>query len=409
MSCRETHGNSATTSLAKFLTGAEEKTVSQVFHKVRRDAVDRLGDNAHKCAELAEVDLFLQTSLIQAQTDERIRESRRQSLLTRLEAARADAVNGKLPSNATFAAWKDLIPTIEANTADLVSPDAVDETIGVTEDGITISLGDVQAAQRRAEAAANNIFGQKMMRSAVVNGRRADHNGYQDPETLTDRASRLQAAYDATDAGYKVLMDADASDPRHVDHGSWVERKVAAEAMRATPSLISLTRRAAQTLGLENAQKTRNEALEKARAADSAFKANPSPSAKAALDAAKNEFQQAQRIWLYAVAEKHDTFSHVAHADLRTPVLWQSAATEAQPFGERNQAWRVIELLAADRDKAEVRVGRITDVEAARRATARAEARQSILDADGAGEIDPVNRRFAESMRLRRGVRAGAV
>lgn len=408
MSCRETHGNSATTSLAKFLTGAEEKTVSQVFHKVRRDAVDRLGDSAHKSADIAEVDLFLQNALVHAQSDERIRESRRQSLIARFEAARADAANGKLPSKATFAAWQDLIPTIEAN-ADLISPESVDETIGVTEDGITISLGDVQAAMRRAEAAANNIFSQKMMRSAVVNGRRADHNGYQDAETLADRARRLQGAYDATDAGYKVLLESDAANPSHPDHAAWLERRKAAEENRATPSLITLTRRAAQTLGESNAEATRKAALESARKADAEFKANPSGTTKANLEKAKTEFQQAQRIWLYSLAEKHDVFSHIAHSDLRTPVLWQSASDISRPFGERNLAWSVVELLAADRDKAEVRVGRITEVEAARRATSRAEARQSILDAEGLGEIDPVNRRFAESMRLRRSVRVGVV
>lgn len=407
MSCRETHGNSATTSLAKFITGAEEKTVSQVFHKVRRDAVERLGENAHKSAEAVAVDQFLQDSLVQAQTDDRIRESRRQSLVSRFESARVDAANGKLPSNATFAAWKELVHSIGEHSPELLSADGTDETIGVTEDGITISLGDVQAAMRRAEAAENNIFSQKMMRSAVVNGRRVDNNGYQDAEALKERALRLQAAYDATEAGYKVLLSSEAANPKHAGHSEWLERKTVADTNRSTPTVITLTRQAAQALGMENSERTRNAALDKARAADAAFKENANPKTRAALDSAKHEFQQAQRIWLYSLAESHDAFTRIEHSDLRTPVLWASVAEQTLPTGERSQAWRVIELLAADRDKAEVRVGRITDIEAARRATSRAEARQTILDAEGAGEIDPVNRRFAESMRLRRKARVG--
>lgn len=409
MSCRETHGNSATTSLAKFLTGAEEKTVSQVFHKVRRDAVDRLGDNAHNSAEYPLVDQFLQDSLVQAQTDERIRESRRESLISRFESARVDAANGKLPSNATFSAWKELVHSIEENSPELLANDGTDETIGVTEDGITISLGDVQAAKRRAEAAENNIFSQKMMRSAVSNGRRVDNDGYQDADALKDRALRLQAAYDATEAGYKVLLSSEAANPKHAEHNAWLERKTAADSNRATPTAITLTRQAAQALGVEKSEKIRNAALEKAREADAAFKENSNPKTRAALDSAKHEFQQAQRIWLYSLAESHDAFTHVAHSDLRTPVLWASVGEQYGFNGERSKSWRVIELLAADRDKAEVRVGRITDIEAARRATSRAEARQTILDSEGAGEIDPVNRRFAESIRLRRSARVGAV
>jgi hypothetical protein len=408
MSCRETHGNSATTSLAKFITGAEEKTVSQVFHKVRRDAADRLGESAHKNADFPLVDQFLQDSLLQAQTDERIRESRRESLISRFESARVDAANGKLPSNATFAAWKELIPGIAENSPELFSSDNNDETIGVTEDGITISLGDVQAAKRRAEAAANNIFAQKMVRSAVVNGRRLDNNGYQDAEALKERADRLQAAYDSTDAGYKVLLASEDANPKRFGHQEWLERKNVAEANRSNPTLITLTRQAAQALGEENAEKTRNAALDKARIADASFKENPTPQTRVALDAATQEFQQAQRIWLYSLAESGDVFSHVEQADLRTPVLWGSIGENVR-HADRSQSWRVIELLAADKDKAEVRVGRINDIEAARRATARAEARQTILDSEGLGEIDPVNRRFAESMRLRRKTRAGVV
>lgn len=409
MSCRETHGNSATTSLAKFLTGAEEKTVSQVFHKVRRDAVDRLGENAHKNAEYPAVDQFLQDALVQAQTDDRVRESRRPSLISRFESARIDAANGKLPSNATFSAWKDLVHSIEENSPELLSTDTTDETIGVTEDGITISLGDVQAAKRRAEAAENNIFSQKMMRSAVANGRRVDHDGYQDADALKDRALRLQAAYDATDAGYKVLLSADAARAKHADHKEWLDRKTAADANRSTPTVIALTRQVAQSLGVEKSEKIRNASLEKARSADAAFKENSTPATRAALDSAKHDFQQAQRIWLYSLAESNDVFTHVAHSDLRTSVLWASVGEQPGLSGDRSQSWRVIELLAADRDKAEVRVGRITDIEAARRATSRAEARQTILDTEGAGEIDPVNRRFAESIRLRRSARVGAV
>lgn len=409
MSCRETHGNSATTSLAKFLSGAEEKTVSQVFHKVRRDAVERLGDEAHKNAALEEVEQFLQASLIQAQSDERIRESRRASLLTRFEAARVDAVNGRLPSKATFSAWQDLLPTIEENSNELGLQESVDETIGTTEDGITISIGDVQAAQRRAEAAASNVFSQRMIRSAVANGRRVDNNGYQDADALMDRAKRLQSAYDATDAGYQVLISSDASKSGHAGHQAWKQRKADADITRSTPTLITLTRQAAQTLGFDSATQTRTVALSNAQKADEAFQANPNGQTRANLDVAKKEFQKAQRIWLYAIAEKHDVFTHFGESDLRTPVLWQTATQPHRPFGDRNQAWRSIELLAADRDKAEVRVGRITDVEAARRATSRAEARQSVLDLEGLGEIDPVNRRFAESMRLRRGVRIGVV
>lgn len=395
MSCRETHGNSAATSLAKFVSGADEQTVSRLFHQLRREAGDTLGDQATQPADPAAVSTFIAAGMLTAATDPRIRDSRRESLRRRFEAALVDVAEGRGPNKATFQAWTSLDGAL-ADLPDQLSIDdrAIDPTIGTTADGLTISLGDVLAAHRRAEEAR---LDRNRATSPYVNLR--EHDQDTTPDALAERARRLEAAYDATDAGFLRLSGLPESDPTHPDHEPWRARHRAAIEARGTTNRVLALREQAEQIGPDAARAARETALSAVRDAEDAYKAQPSDTARIAYENAGRELSKAQRIYLYAITDQQirDTIGQ----DMRSATLWSMLADTGT--ARRVDRWRAAELACADRDTAEVTIGRITTSEANRRAHIRAEARQALLDSEGHGGIDPINRRFADAVRLRRG------
>lgn len=395
MSCRETSGNSAVTSLAKFVTGAGEQTVSRVFHRVRRDAYSTLGADGLTPADAAEVSAFLNDAAVVARTHPTIRDSRRASLLSRFSSALDDVRAGRGPNRATFLAWTELHAAVTAEPDSAPIVDA-DPTIGTTADGLTISLGDVQAAWRAAETASLGLQGRSRYQDLTFTQREIAQAVAASVTSEVDRARRLQAAYDATDAGFDVLQSAPEANPAHAGHGPWAERVRAAREARGASNPIQMTRDRARELGIDGARRERDAALVEARAAQGTTDAQP----------ATSRFQRAQRVWLYAVAELPD-ISPVTGQDLQSSGPWASVSSTARV--PREDIWRAIELVAMDLDRARVRIGRLGETDVARRAVSRAEARQAVLDAEGHGLIDPVNRRYAEAIRLRRSMpsRAG--
>jgi hypothetical protein len=409
MSCRETHGNSAVTSLAKFLTGADETTVSRVFHRVRREGMDAFGEQATTPADQVAVTDLLSAALDSATHDSRIRDSRRPSLKARLESAIADARAGVLPNKATFHAWTELHDQVKAEPETASVQQEPDPTIGITTDGLTISLGDVSALRRTVNEAfmrTSSAPGARSYRDATYTGRRLNAAMALDVTSLLDRAERMEAAYDATDAGFALLSKSAESDSAHPGHREWVQRMDRARVSRTQPNPVVTLRALAELTTPSNAQHARDTALASAREAETQYQQTPSSERKSRLEMATREYRQAQRLWLYTIASDPHVHS-AAQADPMAAGTWRSVT--GTPSVSRADQWRAIELLNADRDRAEARIGRITDLETARRAVTRAQARQEILDAEGADEVDPVNRRFAESVRLRRRQRARAV
>lgn len=102
MSCRDTFGNSAVTSIALFTGKADEKGVQKLFHAVRREGVKV--EAADPTAE--EVTQFLERQHFNVRHDERLKD-RRASILKRLDSALDQARRGeKLPDGAMFHAWR---------------------------------------------------------------------------------------------------------------------------------------------------------------------------------------------------------------------------------------------------------------------------------------------------------------
>jgi hypothetical protein len=354
MSCRETHGNSAATSLAKFLTGAEEKVVAQTFHELRREAAEALGPSAAADASRAEVLEFLAAAGTLARHDDRVKESRRASLLARIEAATTDAENGTLPNAAVFSAWTQLRDRLDATTS-------LPDNVGITADGLVITADEVDSARRAAA-------------EAVQNERTL---GYRSPSRATiaaqNRARLLQAAYDGTDVGYAALQADEASLADHRQHAAWQARVAAADKMRATPSaIVAVKIEAAQTTVTASREATA-QAIAEAKSLEAQWRETRTVALNMAHDRAMKEARRYRRVMNYAIASA-PAVSQALSADLASSSVW--SALQGSSDASRVECWQAVEVVSADRDGAEVRIGRISESRAVSRAARRAQARQ---------------------------------
>jgi hypothetical protein len=373
MSCRETHGNSAATSLAKFLTGADEKIVAQTFHELRREAVEALGASATADADLTEVLEFLAAAGTLARHDDRVKESRRASLLARIEAASADAENGSLPNAAVFRAWTQLRDRLDESTS-------LPDHVGITADGLVITAEEVDSARRAAA-------------EAVQNERSL---GYRSPTRSTiaaqNRARLLQAAYDGTDAGYAALQADEASAADHRQHAAWKARVAAADKTRSTPSAIVAVKIEAAQTTVSASREATTKAISEAKSLEAQWRETRTVALNMAHDRAMKEARRSRRVMNYAIAST-PAVSEALAADLATSSVW--SALQGSSDASRVECWQAVEVVSADRDGAEVRIGRISESRAINRAARRAQARQEALQLEGRGEVDQVASRYA--------------
>ncbi len=404
MSCRETSGNSATTSLIKFLTGAPEKLVSHEFHNLRRDAKETpLVESPDEKASAESVKHFLNGLRTLASNDARVKESRRASLLSRIDAALDDAENGRGPNQATFYAWTRLEATVDASKNNYESEDDISDMVGYTPEGVEISLGDVQAARRMAEGAQLKADSRSELSrvSDTYNQKYARKEAVEYFTQMQDKAQRLEAAFDATDVGYKLLMDDERRSESHPEHSLWSRRVARADTNRATRNAVAEAWNQASELATDEILDRRLSAWNKIRHYEGLVADGKQSSSNAAkLDNARKEAQHAQRVFLYKIGQETNVKSIARSHRMSSPSEWASLPSD--PAFDRFDIWRSAELIAADVDRANIRIGRITKTEAARRELMRAESRQAILDAEGKGIIDPVNKRFAESEKQKR-------
>lgn len=380
MSCRGTNGNSATTSLAKFISGTDDSLVSQVFHELRREALTHLKDSARGKATKSEVLEFIQKGIEKAQTDNRIRDSRRDSLVQRFRAAEHDLNSGEGPDKATFTAWSKL----EERLVNLrPSPEALsdDTTVAVSPEGIQIALGDVLAARRLAN----------------------EYRLHKSPEAikkyneLSERASRIEAAYDASEIGYKALLSSPDSDSNSRNHPLWLHRVETANINRDKRNLILEARDAAANSTLEFLKKEKENSLQNIRALEK----KKTPVNNPDFIAAKKTYQTNYRNYLYGIA-LNAKVAHIAnHKNLKSPTMW-SRIIEHGNQHDRDSLWSSVEMMALDLDRSSYKMGLISGTEIERRSMQRAEARQSVLDVAGNQEVDPVNRVFADKIRYQR-------
>lgn len=386
MSCRKNDGNSAVTSLARFLTRSDDTTVSHLFHVAYREARARHGSEHTAPADQGDVLAFLAEAEATARHDSRIPAVRRAHLLDRIEKATRAAQNGDLPTRASFTAWTQLRDRLETHAAKAVP---AEQTAGYTPEGVAITRADVDlAAADYQRLAADADRGDAKMRAVEIAAAR-------------DRFERLTSAYDATDPGFEALLVDPAGDPDHPDHATWAARKAAASTAREMPNAISAAREAAAALGTERANEAWQAARTAADTAEAAYRLTPTARKKALYERAAATAAAHRRVYLYTLLDRPAAAVSTKGFDLRSPQAWASV-TGASSDVPREEMWSALDLHARDTDNAEVRVGKISDVEANRRAYSRAEARQALLDSEGRGQVDPVNRRFAELLRRKR-------
>lgn len=380
MSCRGTNGNSATTSIAKFISNSDDTLVSQVFHELRRESLSELGSQGREKAPKEDVLDFIEEGIRKAQTDTRIRDSRRESLIARFRAAENDTKNGNGPDLATFTAWKSLESRL-LNLAPSSEALSEDTTIAESPEGIQIAIGDVFAARRLAN----------------------EYRSYNSPEAikkyneLSERANRIEAAYDSTDVGYAALLQSPDSDTSSINHALWKQRKERAELNRSKPNTIAESKKIATEVPLTQLLEAKDISLDNIRSLE---KKKVSSSDIKFIEA-KKEYNAAFRNYLYGVAYNNKTIHIASHKNLKSPTMWGRISDQAGE-GNRDVAWQAAELLALDLDRASFKMGLISKIEIERRGSLRAEARQTILDYLGSGEVDPINRGYADKVRLQR-------
>lgn len=411
MSCRQNHGNSAATSLAKFLSDSPEELVSPVFHAARRAAKVLLGETEAKApADIAKVQDFLNDARSLARHDSRIPDARRESLLARIDGAQEDLINGEnIPNKATFAGWVELRARLEE--AQLLTPkhtEEVDPTTGFTKEGIKITKSEVDLAE-----ADYHRLDRICEDSAIYSGFRHDRANVSERmresinmkgfevRIAAEKYYKLSNAYDTTDTGYELLLSQGKEDLSPSDRASWLSRKETAERLRSVESPIIVVQRQAEEIGLEDAKVKFENAKKAALELESIYKANRVPSTRNNYENAVKEAQHARRVFLYTILERPSVALVIESNNMRSPQSWDNL--KGDEVTSQNEMWQAAEIINFDLDNAEVRVGKIREGEIARRAYLRAEARQSLLDSQGNGVIDPINRRYNETIRRLRG------
>lgn len=415
MSCRENNGNSAATSLAKFLTGSEEKLVSHIFHVARREGAIDLGDTAKEYADKNNVLEFLTRAHYVARHDARIPDARRANLINRIEGAEEDIQAGRLkkwPSKATFVAWNTLQERLELeNAVNEVHVEEMDPNIGFTPEGIAISGEEVNIALLDLNRLQATLAKKKPLPASET-----PPTFNKTPDVISmaafevdlarEKYERLLVAYDATDTGYNNLIQNIKTAENHEDEEALKDllpRLASAEEQRTQTSLLSLTLAEAKVTGHGVARENFDIARTLAKNAEKEYRDNPQDKDKLQKYEDSNELaRKTRRIYLYTLLDDSTIKTALSHRDALSPQIWSTITGNEKV--DRVVMWAAVDLYLSDRDNVEVRLGRLRDGEVANKSFSRAQARQALLDAEGNGAIDTINRRHFESVSRKRGV-----
>lgn len=409
MSCRQNNGNSASTSLAKFLTDSDEHLVSHIFHVARREAAVKYGEEAKALADISKVQDFLNDARSLARHDSHIPDARRESLIRRIDDAQQDLINGQVPNKATFDAWVQLRSRLEE--AKLLIPQTIkeaDPTAGFTREGLRITQSEVNLAKidyHRLDRILED--------SAIYSGFRYDRANISERtresidmkgfevRIAAEKYHKLSNAYDATDTGYELLLSQENENSSSSDRTDWLNKKENAENMRLIESPIITAQHQAEELGMMAAKENLEKAKIAALSAENIYKENRVPLTRNNLENASKEARHARRIYLYTILEHPSVALATEGNNMRSPQAW--ANMKGDDVVSENEMWAAAEQLLFDLDNAEARIGKIREGEIARHTYLRAEARQALLDSQGNGVIDPINRRYNEAIRRLRG------
>ena len=409
MSCRQNNGNSAATSLAKFLTDSEENLVSHIFHVARREATEKYGiEESKNPADLSKVNSFLNDSRSLARHDSRVQDSRRESLIRRIDDAQEDLIKGQVPGKATFDAWVELRGRLDEAQSLRVKPLVnSDPTLGVTVDGIAISRNEIELAKADYERLKKQIEARittvPMNTNMSARARESLNMISFEVQIAGEKYRKLSDAYDATEVGYELLLNSPDSNTISSGYFDWELRKVNAEKSRVTVSPLIKALDEAEEIGFSEASKLMYETRLEAKKAEALYLEEKNPRNRNIYEVAASAARHSRRVFLYTILEQPGLIKSIENNDMYSPTSWANLNGYAEKQVSLNEVWTAVELHFSDIDNAEVRVGKIRDGEVARRAYTRAEARQSLLDSQGNGAIDIINRRYNESIRRKRG------
>lgn len=392
MSCRASKGSSAVTSLAAFLTNAPEQTVQECFHSLKKETRAKAVGTA---TDSETVLTFIREQQALARHDSRVPEARRAHLLYRLEVAEQQVQDGTLPDEITFAAWRGLRQRVEQS---LIEQDS--RTARYLQDDASSLKTRVETLVQEYEKARqkfDSTYGQvenSLARSGLEDQQEkneAEHS----INLLYSRVQKAISAYDATDEGFNALNAGEATfanaSPLTIS-----ERLI--DAYTSRQSLEDESQNDANfTPDISAARAKRDKALSELQRVQGEAQINASNKSK--LEKVSREYAKYQRAYLESIFKTHKNLVH-AKQDLRSVQTWASVTGTTNV--SRADLWRAIEQDAVDQDRVELHNGLITDLQVARRAVARAEARQAVLDSEGEGAYDPVNRRYAISLERRR-------
>jgi hypothetical protein len=414
MSCRKGAGNSASTSLAKFLHAQTEYNVSHIFHVTRKAFANQLGDQAKVLADRKSVIEFYNKGLALAKNDPRVPEVRRASLVDRFNEAITDVSLGKkVPDNATFNALLGLEKSLsdEKILNDVVEVET-DPTAGMTAEGLRITLSEVTLAKEKAKNLLDSYHAYNKYKPIITNeeDRRARAFKSLEAGVAWDQFSRMRDAYDATDVGFKNLLDNLPKDgngkvitnTQNFDYMDWIVRVESAQTRIAKPSALALAREEAKKLGFEGSKAKQEEFASLLKIAEANYRSSLTPKKRDEYEKANTEYIKARRVYLYSLLERPDLNDIISSEDIVNPQTW--ARIESVDNISRVDLWAALEISYGDIDKSEVYTGLINDTAKAIRAAARAQARQAVLDEEGNGDYDPINRRFADNLKRKRSV-----
>jgi len=408
MSCRQNNGNSAATSLAKFLTDSEETLVSHIFHVARREATEKYGEEAKNPADLSKVNSFLNDSRSLARHDSRVPDSRRESLIRRIDDAQEDLIKGEVPSKATFEAWAELRGRLEEAQLLRVKPIVnADPTLGVTVDGIAISQNEIELAKADYERLKKLVEAKTTTVPMNINmsarARESLNMISFEVKIAGEKYRKLYDAYDATEVGYDLLLNSPDSNLKSKEYYGWELRKTNANKTRSLISPLIKALDEAEEIGFSEASKLMYETRLTAKKAEAMYLEEKTPKSRDAYEKVASQARHARRVYLYTILEQPGLMKSIEDNNMASPTSWANLNGYAEKQVSLNEVWTAVELHFSDIDNAELRVGKIRDGEVAVRAYARAEARQSLLDSQGNGVIDTINRRYNESIRRKRG------
>lgn len=371
MSCRETPGNSAVTSFARFRTGLGETVVSREFHAARRAAARRLGEDAKRPEPAGNVERFLTGMRREVEADTSLTARNKASLLRRIGEAEGNVRAGvKSPNRATFAAWVELPNYLAGYSAARRKAE--------NGAGTLVTAEDVAAAAAELQHAKDLLVAERQSTSQQARiGKVAE---------AQERYRRVQAAYDTTPKGFAEL--------RHQFRVTGATDSAVAERWAAANTRLDAPRRRRRAAGSDLAGLAREAQAARGEAAHAAamWRLNPGKDSGEAARRAAEKADAARAAYLDSVADSVPLPPLGDGAQFSV----QAWAATAHPTLSRGVLWAAAEHRLRQVDAGAAADGKFGRADVARRAARRAAARDAAMEYSPPGGSPGVSRQPKE-------------